>query len=565
MLTIGKGGGPPVRPSRINALDRMETLPHMPTPPRTSHAPVPDRRTDRSTWRLRSRGGVVVVAVLALVAGLAGTLGLTASGTRATAATPAGGVSAYWLVASDGGVFSFGGAGFYGSTGGIHLNQPVVGMAGTPDSHGYWLVAADGGIFAFGDAPFYGSTGGIRLNRPVVGMAATPDGRGYWLVASDGGVFAFGDAHFYGSMGGVHLNQPVVGMAATPNGRGYWLVAADGGIFSFGDAHFYGSTGNIHLNRPIVGMTANPNGGYWLTASDGGVFAFGAPFFGSLGGIPQSRPIVAIASTADGGGYWFTNNNGAVTAEGDASYWGSAPQVINRPVVGMAEADASGAFTGSAYPSGSFGYDISNYQAGNYPPNPHTIGIVQVAGASFGLNPDLQSEAQWAAGGLNLYIFLTFGDDATSPDADCATTGDVDACNYGFEAALSAFTDARSLGVNTSVAWWLDVEPFNWSANLPSNAALVQGAIDGLHSEGLNSVGIYASPGNWKEIVGNYTPSAPYWAADWGIDPATTCQNVKSLYPGLPTGPVQIVQYSSPSAVTPYGGMNTSYDDDYAC
>jgi ribosomal protein L24E len=75
----------------------------------------------------------------------------------------------------------------------------VVGMASTPDGRGYWLVASDGGIFTFGDAHFYGSTGATRLNRPVVGMASTPDGRGYWLVASDGGIFTFGDAHFYGS------------------------------------------------------------------------------------------------------------------------------------------------------------------------------------------------------------------------------------------------------------------------------------------------------------------------------------------------------------------------------
>ena len=30
-------------------------------------------------------------------------------------------------------------------------------MAATPDGDGYWLVAADGGIFTFGDAAFYGS------------------------------------------------------------------------------------------------------------------------------------------------------------------------------------------------------------------------------------------------------------------------------------------------------------------------------------------------------------------------------------------------------------------------
>ena len=68
-------------------------------------------------------------------------------------------------------------------------------------------MASDGGIFAFGDAQYYGSMGGKPLNNPVVGIASTPDGGGYWEVASDGGVFAFGDAQFYGSMGGKPLNN----------------------------------------------------------------------------------------------------------------------------------------------------------------------------------------------------------------------------------------------------------------------------------------------------------------------------------------------------------------------
>jgi hypothetical protein len=37
------------------------------------------------------------------------------------------------------------------------LNKPIVGMAATPDGMGYWLVASDGGIFAYGDAGFFGS------------------------------------------------------------------------------------------------------------------------------------------------------------------------------------------------------------------------------------------------------------------------------------------------------------------------------------------------------------------------------------------------------------------------
>ncbi|MFN8036599.1 MAG: hypothetical protein U0V73_11745 [Acidimicrobiia bacterium] len=209
-------------------------------------------------------------------------------------------LAGYRFVASDGGIFSFGpAAGFFGSTGAIHLNQPIVGMAATASGQGYWLVARDGGIFAFGDAVFHGSTGAIHLNQPIVGMARSFTGAGYWLVASDGGIFGFGDAVFHGSTGAVHLNQPIVGMAATPTGRGYWLVARDGGIFAFGDAGFFGSTGAIHLNQPIVGMAASRSGfGYWLVASDGGIFAFGdAVFLGSTGAIHLNQPIVGMSGT----------------------------------------------------------------------------------------------------------------------------------------------------------------------------------------------------------------------------------------------------------------------------
>jgi hypothetical protein len=44
-------------------------------------------------------------------------------------------------------------------------------MAPTPDGGGYWLVASDGGVFSFGDASYFGSTGGMTLVDPVDGMA----------------------------------------------------------------------------------------------------------------------------------------------------------------------------------------------------------------------------------------------------------------------------------------------------------------------------------------------------------------------------------------------------------
>jgi len=198
----------------------------------------------------------------------------------------------YLLAYSSGDVEIFGNLTYQGNI--YHRpHNPIVGATSTPDENGYWLVASDGGIFSFGDASFYGSTGAIHLNKPVVGMASTPDGHGYWLVASDGGIFSFGDASFYGSTGAIHLNKPVVGMASTPDGHGYWLVASDGGIFSFGDAGFHGSTGAIHLNKPIVGMASTADGqGYWLAASDGGVFSFGdAEYFGGTASGGQQDAV----------------------------------------------------------------------------------------------------------------------------------------------------------------------------------------------------------------------------------------------------------------------------------
>jgi hypothetical protein len=52
---------------------------------------------------------------------------------------------------------------------------------------GQWLVASDGGVFNYGTAQFFGSAGWVPPNKPIVGMTATTDGQGYWLVASDDG------------------------------------------------------------------------------------------------------------------------------------------------------------------------------------------------------------------------------------------------------------------------------------------------------------------------------------------------------------------------------------------
>jgi hypothetical protein len=244
----------------------------------------------------------------------------------------------YWLAGHDGGVFTFGSAGFFGSSGGRGSVPATAGLAVTPDGSGYWLVSSSGAVAAFGSARNFGGEKGKKSRAPIVGIASTPHGTGYWLAGRDGGVFAFGTAHFFGSEGRSRLAAPVVGIAATADGGGYWLVTSKGGVFCFGDARYLGSKAQSRLAAPVVGIAAAPDGGgYWLVTSNGTVYRFGdARLFGSKVQAHLKSPVVAIAPTPDGRGYWLAAANGAVAPFGDAAYKGSMTgRRLRGRVVGM--------------------------------------------------------------------------------------------------------------------------------------------------------------------------------------------------------------------------------------
>ena len=100
-------------------------------------------------------------------------------------------------------------------------------MAPTPDGKGYWLVASDGGIFSFGDAQFYGSTGRIPLNQPIVGMTSTPTARatGWWPPTA-----ASSPSAMPASTARVRAPPPSrsSGVVPTQSGHGYWIVQQNG-------------------------------------------------------------------------------------------------------------------------------------------------------------------------------------------------------------------------------------------------------------------------------------------------------------------------------------------------
>ena len=64
------------------------------------------------------------------------------------------------------------------------LERLAVGIAATASGRGYWMGSSDGGVFSFGDAGFFGSMGGQQLQYPVTAITATPDGGGARLSPS---------------------------------------------------------------------------------------------------------------------------------------------------------------------------------------------------------------------------------------------------------------------------------------------------------------------------------------------------------------------------------------------
>ena len=161
------------------------------------------------------------------------------------------------MVATDGGVFAFGDAGYEGSVpaSGIgpvgskspdHLAAPIVGIIPTVDGKGYLMVASDGGVFAFGDANFAGSCASIGgCAAPVAAVVPDASGHGYWLLLSNCEMVAFGNAPKIADTDCViaaHTHKLVATSAArNPSGDGYWVLLDNGLVYPEGDARALGS------------------------------------------------------------------------------------------------------------------------------------------------------------------------------------------------------------------------------------------------------------------------------------------------------------------------------------
>ena len=62
--------------------------------------------------------------------------------------------------------------------------RPIVGMVPSADGKGYFMVGSDGGVFTFGDAKFEGSCPGIG-GCSGTAVAVMPDAERKWVLARD--------------------------------------------------------------------------------------------------------------------------------------------------------------------------------------------------------------------------------------------------------------------------------------------------------------------------------------------------------------------------------------------
>ncbi|HAF68963.1 MAG TPA: hypothetical protein DCL16_07555, partial [Acidimicrobiaceae bacterium] len=158
----------------------------------------------------------------------------------------------------------------------LDLVAPPVDIAASPTGVGYWVIDSDGSVFSFGNAPFLEGIPQATENAvSAVKIEPTVEGDGYWIVDRRGGVHSFGSASFYGALVD---DRPVEGLrvvdfAAGLGGRGYLFLDSDGQVYPFGDVPYFGSP--ALLGRvDAVGLISRPDG-YLVVDARGAVTAFG--------------------------------------------------------------------------------------------------------------------------------------------------------------------------------------------------------------------------------------------------------------------------------------------------
>ncbi len=247
---------------------------------------------------------------------------------------------------------------------------------------------------------------------------------------------------------------------------------------------------------------------------------------------------------------------------------------------------------------GPTGVDVSYPQCGAALPPGQAFAVVGVNGGRADTeNPCLTRELSWGFhhtdGGADqpgLAFYLNTGDPGAyfegipvpdwpgwgfTPYGDClpsltvlrlqgaGQTSVACAWEYGYQKGLQDLLWLRQAGSEAGVTLspsaspvWLDVELSNsWEASTLMNTADLQGMIYALRSGGIEQLGVYALPAQWRTITGGAGPSSLGALANWlqgaGSEALAAADCGRPAFAG---GPVSLVQF-------PLGEL----DGDYAC
>lgn len=233
------------------------------------------------------------------------------------------------------------------------------------------------------------------------------------------------------------------------------------------------------------------------------------------------------------------------------------------------------------------GFDISFPQCASPLPVSPGFGIVGVNnGSPLTINNCLARELSWAQGATNTdaAFYANTGNggpnysvgwpkNQTTPYG-CSGANSV-ACSYdyGWNAARLAFSNAVNAesadgsasptSAATSAPWWLDVETGNqWetieygrtAATEDYDLSMLKGMVASFESMGVSTLGIYSTPSQWSEIVGNAGTtfgSIPVWIPGYATLAAAQAACTTTSFTG---GRVALIQYPS-----------QGYDGDYVC
>jgi peptidoglycan hydrolase-like protein with peptidoglycan-binding domain len=295
-----------------------------------------------------------------------------------------------------------------------------------PQGDGYWIVSSDGGVFTYGAASFYGSAGGSGSYTDFIDGSVAPNGEGYWLVRQTGGVYSYGAVAYHGGVGSCTQATALLDVGGSHyftfviNGQTFVYYNGTGsGTVVFGASGVLDSDGNavspIQMNVSridptglILTMTASPiaagvgdgaavsNNDDTIIVPDGTLVtatsdttvtisnailvttetpattvaglntAFGSsnmPLVASVSGgsvqvvsttygstvsftvavdtgspatyTGSGVPATAICSTKTGSGYWVLPADGVVHPFGDAVHYGNAGSPEDNPAVDM--------------------------------------------------------------------------------------------------------------------------------------------------------------------------------------------------------------------------------------